>query len=75
MVDSALEHLSKNLLLLPWILKLIVDMVNDSIPLKYTYSYILPLLTLGKDHEKHKKNLNKCGSHREDFPFFISSFT
>jgi len=36
MLDSALEpsyNLSKNLLLLPWILKLIVDMVNDSTPL------------------------------------------
>ena len=36
MLDSALEpsyYLSKNLLLLPWILKLIVDMVNDSTPL------------------------------------------
>ena len=35
MLDSAIEtsyHLSKNLLLLPWILKLIVDMVNDSTP-------------------------------------------
>ena len=40
MLDSALEpsyNLSKNLLLLPWILKLIVDMVNDSTPL-YTYT-------------------------------------
>ena len=36
MLDSVLEpsyNLSKNLLLLPWILKLIVDMVNDSTPL------------------------------------------
>ena len=36
MLDSALEpsyNLEKNLLLLPWILKLIVDMVNDSTPL------------------------------------------
>ena len=36
MLDSALEpsyYLSKNLLFLPWILKLIVDMVNDSTPL------------------------------------------
>ena len=38
MFDSALEpsynfNLSKNLLLLPWILKLIVNMVNDSAPL------------------------------------------
>ena len=36
MLDSALEpsySLSKNLLLLPWILELIVDMVNDSTPL------------------------------------------
>ena len=35
MLDSALEpsyYLSKNLLLLPWILKLIVDVVNDSTP-------------------------------------------
>ena len=35
MLDSALEpsyNLSKNLLLLPWILKLIVNMVNDSTP-------------------------------------------
>ena len=35
MLDTALEpsyNLSKNLLLLPWILKLIVDMVNDSTP-------------------------------------------
>ena len=35
MLDSALEpsyNLSKNLLLLPWIQKLIVDMVNDSTP-------------------------------------------
>ena len=38
MLDSALEpsyNLSKNLLLLPWILKLIVDMVNDSTPLYF----------------------------------------
>ena len=37
MLDSALEpsyFLSKNLLLLPWILKLIVDMVNASTPLE-----------------------------------------
>ena len=36
LLDSALEllyNLLKNLLLLPWILKLIVDKVNDSIPL------------------------------------------
>ena len=36
MLYSAIEpsyNLSKNLLLLPWILKLIVDMVNDSTPL------------------------------------------
>ena len=36
MLDSALDppyNLSKNLLWLPWILKLIVDMVNDSSPL------------------------------------------
>ena len=35
LLDSALEpsyNLSKNLLLLPWILKLIVDMVNDQPP-------------------------------------------
>ena len=35
-IDSALEpsyNLSKNLLLLPWILKLIVIMVDDSTPL------------------------------------------
>ena len=40
MLDSALEpsyNLSKNLLLLPWILKLIVDMVNDSTPLSPLY--------------------------------------
>ena len=38
MVDSAIEliyNLSKKLLLLPLILKLIVDMVNDSTPLLY----------------------------------------
>ena len=38
MLDSALEpsyNLSKNLLLLPWLLKLIVDMVNDSTPLQH----------------------------------------
>ena len=38
MLDSALEpsyNLSKNLLLLPWILKAIVDMVNDSTPLNW----------------------------------------
>ena len=37
LLDSALEpsyNLSKNLLLLPWILKLIVYMVNDSTPVK-----------------------------------------
>ena len=37
MLDSSLEpsyHLSKNLLLLLWILKLIVDMVNNSTLLK-----------------------------------------
>ena len=42
MLDSALEpsyNLSKNLLLLPWILKLIVDMVNDSTPLLYMDFY------------------------------------
>jgi len=36
MLDSALEpsyNSSRNHLLLPWILKLIVDMVNDSTPL------------------------------------------
>ena len=36
MLDSALKpsyNLSKNLLLLPWTLKLIVDMINDSTPL------------------------------------------
>ena len=36
MLDSALEpsyNCSKKLLLLPWILKLIVDMENDSTPL------------------------------------------
>ena len=36
MLDSALEPthiLSKNLILLPWILKIIIDMVNDSTPL------------------------------------------
>jgi len=36
MLDTNLEpsfNLSKNLLLLPWILKLIVDMVNDSTPM------------------------------------------
>ena len=36
MLDSDLEpsyNLSKNLLLLPWILNLIVDMVDDSSPL------------------------------------------
>jgi len=36
MLDSDLKplyNLSKNLLLLPWILKLIVDKVNDSTPL------------------------------------------
>ena len=40
MLDSALGpscSLSKNLLLLPWILKLIVDMVNDSTPLLIDY--------------------------------------
>ena len=40
MLDSALEssyNLSKNLLLLPWILKLIVDMENDSTPLINVY--------------------------------------
>ena len=43
MLDSALEpsyNLSKYLLLLPWILKLIVDMVNNSTPPVYlTYVY------------------------------------
>ena len=47
MLDTVLEpihNLSKNLLLLPWILKLIVDMVNDSIPLaRSTYSQIARL--------------------------------
>jgi len=41
MLDSALEplyNLSKNLLLLPWILKLMVDMVNDSTPLLNQYT-------------------------------------
>ena len=36
MLDSAIEpsyNLSKNLVLLPWILKLIVDMANDTTPL------------------------------------------
>ena len=36
MLDSALEpsyNLPKNLLLLPWIMKLIVYMLNDSTPL------------------------------------------
>ena len=35
MLDSSLEpsHIVENLLLVPWILKLIVDMVNDSTPL------------------------------------------
>ena len=40
MLDSALEpsyNLLKNLLLLPWILKLIVDMVNDSTSLIHLY--------------------------------------
>ena len=42
MIDSAIEplyNLSKNLLLLPWILKLIVDMVNDSTPLIFPRIY------------------------------------
>ena len=42
MLDSALEpsyNLSKNLLLLSWILKLIVDMVNDSTPLLILYFF------------------------------------
>ena len=34
--------LSKNLLLLPWILKFIVDMVNDSTPLIEQHSVVKP---------------------------------
>ena len=40
MLDSAIEpsyYLSKNVLLLPWILKLIVDMVNNSKEIKLLY--------------------------------------
>ena len=43
MLDSALEpsyNLSKNLFLMPWKLKLIVDMVNDSTPLILYYAHI-----------------------------------
>ena len=43
-IDSALKpsyELSKNLLLLLWILKLIVDMVNDSTPLNKTFQAAL----------------------------------
>ena len=50
MLDSALEpsyNLSKNLLL-PWILKLILDMVNDSTPLLYQllniFKYVCSIL-------------------------------
>ena len=43
MLDSALEssyNLSKNRLLMPWILKLMVDMVNYSTPLNMDHKIV-----------------------------------
>ena len=52
MLDSALEplyNLSKNLLLLPWILKSMVDMVNDSTPPTKSFFFV-------GDEQKHECN-------------------
>ena len=64
-LDSALEpsyNLSKNLLLLPWILKLMVDMVNDSTPLKRALKkkYLITALNRSiwtKENHKYKKKV------------------
>ena len=65
MLDSALEpsyNLFKNHLLLPWILKLIVDMINDS-----------ETLLSGQKKVRTTKNfINEKMTGRVDIPWRIS---